>query len=221
MTCDLKTLAPFLPPILVTLAFICAFLTLGGSSLAAAGSVAVMMVLLCMLSFAGYDEQNGWGRYRATLPLSRRELVVGRYLVVFLLGVAGVLVAVVMGGTLQALFSLLPGAPAPDAGGAAALLWSSALSLSWGLIICAVAMPLTIKFGAMRAMGAFACGLGVLVSFGVAIGAGIMPAEGLADVAAWIGGNLVACTAGCIAVSLIAYAASCAVSVAIYEHKDL
>lgn len=221
MICDLKTLAPFLPPILITLALMCAFLTLGGNSLAAVGSVAVMMVLLCMFSFAGYDNQNGWGRYRATLPLSRREGIVGRYLVVFLLGVAGVLAAVVMGGVFGALFRMLPGVPAPDGGGVPALLGASAVSMSWGLIICAVAMPLIVKFGVMRAMRVFACALGIVASLGVAVGAGIMPDEGLAGIAAWIGGNLTACIAGCIAASLAAYSASCAVSVAIYRRKDL
>ena len=70
--CDIKTLVPFLPSIGITLVAVCAFLTLGGSGLSAVGSVAVMMVLLCMFSLAGYDDQGGWGRFRATMPFSRR-----------------------------------------------------------------------------------------------------------------------------------------------------
>lgn len=221
MMCDLRTLAPFLPPILITLVLICTFLTLGGGAVSAVGSVAVMMVLLCMFSFAGYDNQNGWDRYRATLPLSRREVIAGRYLVVLLLGVVGVLAAVVMGGAFQALFRMLPVAPAVYADSVSALLGASAVSMSWGLIICAVAMPLTVKFGAMRAMRLFACGLGIIASLGVAVGAGIMPDEGFAMVAAWIEDNLIACIVGCIAVSLVAYGASCVASVAIYERKDI
>ena len=221
MICDLKTLAPFLPPIFITLAFICAFLTLGGSSIAAVGSVAVMMVLLCVLSFAGYDEQNGWGRYRATLPFSRCELMISRYLVVFFFGVAGVLIAVVMGGVFQVLFRLLPGVSAPDGSGMLALLGSSVVSVSWGLVICYVAMPLTVKFGAMRGMLVFACGLGIFALLGVAIGVEIIPAEGFANLAGWVEANLVVGIVGCIVVSLIAYIASCATSIVIYESKDL
>lgn len=221
MMCDLRTLAPFLPPILIAFVLICMLNTLGGSSVAAVGSAVVMMVLLCMFSFAGYDNQNGWDRYRATLPLSRREIIAGRYLVVLLLGMAGALAAVVMGGAFQALFRMLPVTPAADAGGMPALLGASAVSMSWGLIICAVAMPLTVKFGTMRAMRLFACGLGIIASLGVAVGAGIMPDEGFAMVAAWIEDNLIVCIVGCIAVSLVAYGASCVVSVAIYERKDI
>ena len=77
MMCDLKTLVPFLPPIFITIVIVCAFLTFGGNALGAAASVAVMMVLLCMFSLAGYDDQGGWGRYRATLPFSRREIIAG------------------------------------------------------------------------------------------------------------------------------------------------
>ncbi len=93
--------------------------------------------------------------------------------------------------------------------------------MSWGLIICAVAMPLTVKFGATRAMNLSACGLGIIASLGVAVAAGIMPDEGFAMVAAWIEDNLIACIVGCIVVSLVAYGASCVASVAIYERKDI
>ena len=73
----------------------------------------------------------------------------------------------------------------------------------------------------MRAMRVFACGLGMLASLGVLVGAGVVPFGSLSDVVSWVAGNLGAFVAGSVGASLLIYAASCAVSVAIYERKDL
>lgn len=221
MMCDLKTLVPFLPPIFITIVIVCAFLTFGGNALGAAASVAVMMVLLCMFSLAGYDDQGGWGRYRATLPFSRREIIAGRYLSVFALGVAGVAVAVVLGEAFQLLFHALLGIPASDASGASELFWSSLASMACGLAICAVAMPIAVKFDAMRGMRLFACAVAILTALVIALGVAVVPPETLANAVSWIEGNLMACLLVGIAISLLAYAVSFTASVAIYERKDL
>ena len=218
--CDIKTLVPFLPSIGITLVAVCAFLTLGGSGLSAVGSVAVIMVLLCMFSLAGYDDQGGWGRFRATMPFSRREVVVGRYLAVLLLGLVGIALAVVLGGAFQALFGALLGTRT-DAPGVAELVASSVASLACGLVICAVAMPFSVKFGAMRGMRFFACAVAIVISVGVALGIGAMSPGVLAGIVRWVDENLLMCLAGIVAFSLALYAASCAVSLGIYEKKDL
>ena len=223
MMCDLKTLVPFLPPIFITIVIVCAFLTFGGNALGAAASVAVMMVLLCMFSLAGYDDQGGWGRYRATLPFSRREIIAGRYLSVFALGVAGVAVAVVLGEAFQLLFHALLGIPASDASDASELFWSSLASMACGLVICAVAMPIAVKFGAMRGMRLFACAVSILTALVIALGVAVVPLHETvpANAVSWIEGNLMACLLVGIAISLLAYAVSFTVSAAIYERKDL
>ena len=221
MMCDLKTLVPFLPPIFIKIVIVCAFLTFGGNALGAAASVAVMMVLLCMFSLAGYDDQGGWGRYRATLPFSRREIIAGRYLSVFALGVAGVAVAVVLGEAFQLLFHALLGIPASDASDASELFWSSLASMACGLVICAVAMPIAVKFDAMRGMRLFACAVAILTALVIALGVAVVPPETLANAVSWIEGNLMACLLVGIAISLLAYAVSFTVSAAIYERKDL
>lgn len=40
---------------------------------AGACAVSAMSPIMVMSSLAGFDNQNGWERYRATLPLSRKE----------------------------------------------------------------------------------------------------------------------------------------------------
>ena len=53
----------------------------GDASMSAgACAVSAMSPIVVMNSLAGYDNQNGWERYRATLPLSRKDIICARYL---------------------------------------------------------------------------------------------------------------------------------------------
>ena len=53
----------------------------GDSSMSAgACAVSAMSPIMVMSSLAGFDNQNGWERYRATLPLSRKDIICARYL---------------------------------------------------------------------------------------------------------------------------------------------
>lgn len=47
---------------------------------AGACAVSAMSPIMIMNSLAGFDNQNGWERYRATLPFSRKDIVCARYL---------------------------------------------------------------------------------------------------------------------------------------------
>ena len=76
----------FIPSIAGVGLFIFAVLTLAnmsdGDSGMSAGTCAVsaMSPIMVMSSLAGYDNQNGWERYRATLPFSRKDIICARYL---------------------------------------------------------------------------------------------------------------------------------------------
>ena len=54
----------------------------GDSDMSAAGAFAIsaMSPIMAMTSLAGLDNQNGWERYRAALPISRKGIVSARYL---------------------------------------------------------------------------------------------------------------------------------------------
>lgn len=75
----IRTMAPVLT---VTIVFVCAFMCFGMGSYAGASAACAMVPILVMFSLLGYDDQNGWLRYRAALPLARRDIVVGRYLAI-------------------------------------------------------------------------------------------------------------------------------------------
>ncbi len=69
----------FIPSIAGVGLFIFAILTIAnmsdGDSGMSAGACAVsaMSPIMVMNSLAGYDNQNGWERYRATLPFTRKK----------------------------------------------------------------------------------------------------------------------------------------------------
>ena len=67
----------------------------------------------------------------------------------------------------------------------------------------------------------FACAVAIVISVGVALGIGAMSPGVLAGIVRWVDENLLMCLAGIVAFSLALYAASCAVSLGIYEKKDL
>ena len=46
---------------------------------AGACAVSAMSPIMVMSSLAGFDNQNGWERYRATLPLTRKDIICARY----------------------------------------------------------------------------------------------------------------------------------------------
>ena len=60
--------------------FIAICLSVGMHSIVAVpGLLCMLYFIMGALSTAAYDEQNNWGLYRLTLPVSRRDVILGRY----------------------------------------------------------------------------------------------------------------------------------------------
>lgn len=70
----------------------------GDSDMSAAGAFAIsaMSPIMAMTSLAGLDNQNGWERYRATLPISRKGIVSARYLCITIFSVIMTCAAVLL-----------------------------------------------------------------------------------------------------------------------------
>ena len=49
----------------------------------------MMFFLMGTMAAAAYDEQNNWGLFRLTMPVSRRDIVLARYGVIVTLGLMG------------------------------------------------------------------------------------------------------------------------------------
>ena len=83
---ELAIVRTLIPSIAGVGLFIFVVLTLANASdgdsgmSAGACAVSAMSPIMVMNSLAGFDNQNGWERYRATLPFSRKDIICARYL---------------------------------------------------------------------------------------------------------------------------------------------
>ena len=218
----------FIPSIAGVGLFIFAVLTLAnmsdGNSGMSAGTCAVsaMSPIMVMSSLAGYDNQNGWERYRATLPFSRKDIIYARYLCIAafsaIMACAAALLNIValpflgsagIASTGQTIFEIAS---------------ASAASMLISLIMVFLAQPLFFRFGHMEALrlsvGLFAL-LGCLtmatLSSSNPISNWLMSFAGANPDPAVIGFMC----AGIAALALALFAISCTISTKVYRARDL
>lgn len=122
----------------------------------AAAALVSMMPFTAMFTLLAYDEAHDWQRFRLTLPLTRRQVVFGRYATIALLGALAVVAALLLALVVLAVCSALPTGTVGErltlAGSSLPMLAGAfAGSLSVILLACAVALPLTFRFGLTKA----------------------------------------------------------------------
>ena len=189
---------------------------------AGACAVSTMSPIIIMNSLAGYDNQNGWERYRATLPFSRKDIICARYLciVVFsaIMACAAALLSIVS-------IPLFNSAGIPSTGQAVfETAMASAASMLISLMMVFLAQPLFFRFGHMEALrlsvGLFAllgCGTMATLSSSNPISNWLMSIAGANPDPAVLG-----CLCAGIAVLALALCAiSCTVSTKVYRVRDL
>lgn len=202
-----------------------------GSTSALPGIIFMMGIFSLSNSASNYDEHNGWAAFRLTMPVSRREVVLGRYLFVLagalsvsLLVAAAALVLSMLG---QA--SMLPEVVARvvrlDADAMQAGLFTLAFCSAVGFVIASVSMPVFFKFGQTKATQWLPF---IMMFLGVApfmivgfMGGEAMMAAQRALAFAETPEGLAAFAAGACAFGLVCYAVSCVISLRIYSARDL
>lgn len=202
-----------------------------GNTSALPGIIFMMGIFSLSNSASNYDEHNGWAAFRLTMPVSRREVVLGRYLFVLagalsesLLVAAAALVLSMLG---QA--SMLPEVVARvvrlDADAMQVGLFTLAFCSAVGFVIASVSMPVFFKFGQTKATQWLPF---IMMFLGVApfmivgfIGGEAMMAAQRALAFAETPEGLAAFAAGACAFGLVCYAVSCVISLRIYSARDL
>lgn len=202
-----------------------------GNTSALPGIIFMMGMFSLSNSASNYDEHNGWAAFRLTMPVSRREVVLGRYLFVLagalsesLLVAAAALVLSMLG---QA--SMLPEVVARvvrlDADAMQVGLFTLAFCSAVGFVIASVSMPVFFKFGQTKATQWLPF---IMMFLGVApfmivgfMGGEAMMAAQRALAFAETPEGLAAFAAGACAFGLVCYAVSCVISLRIYSARDL
>lgn len=198
--------------------------TSGSDSGMSAGACAVsaMSPILFMNSLAGYDNQNGWERYRATLPFSRKDIICARYLSVIAFSAVMACAATLLSIVAIPLFN---SAGIPSTGQTAfEIATASAASMLISLMMVFLTQPLFFRFGHMEALrlslglfALFGCGTMAMLSSSNPISIWLMSIAGANPDPAVLG-----CLCAGIAVLALALCAiSCTVSTKVYRVRDL
>ena len=87
---ELAVFGQYLKQLTLSILFMAVCFTAGMGSASMLPGIIFMMGMFCLSNSAShYDEQNDWAAFRLTMPVSRRDVVLGRYLFVL----AGALIA--------------------------------------------------------------------------------------------------------------------------------
>lgn len=189
---------------------------------AGACAVSAMSPIIIMNSLAGYDNQNGWERYRATLPFSRKDIICARYLCIIAFSAVMACAAVLLNIIALPFFN---SAGVTSTGQTVfEITIASAASMLISLMMVFLAQPLFFRFGHMEALrlsvGLFAligCGTIAMLSSSNPISNWLMSITGANPDPAVLG----CLCAGIATLALALCAISCAVSTKVYRARDL
>ena len=185
-------------------------------------AVSAMSPIMVMSSLAGFDNQNGWERYRATLSISRKDIICARYLSIIafsaVMTCAGALLSIItlpffdhtgMPSTGQFVFETTI---------------ASAASMLISLMMVFLAQPLFFRFGHMEALR---LSVGLFALLGCLAMATLSSSNPISN---WLmsitGANPDPAVLGCLcagiaALALALCAISCTVSTKVYRVRDL
>lgn len=232
MKMELAVLKKYLKQITFTMLIVIVCLVAGMGSLMSVPGVAFLTVTFSVsMSASAYDDQNGWGSYRLVMPVTRREVVQGRYALNLLLAIAAAVVAAVLMTAFIALGSavelpeFLANIAAWDNQQLEATLAASISCACIGLCICSVTLPAYFKFGMTKATQYLPfimifLSVAPFLVLGVIGGPLLDQVKGAIELAETTGGlGLIAFAA--LAISLAVYAASSFIAVRLYSARDL
>ena len=232
MKMELAVLKKYLKQITFTMLIVIVCLVAGMGSLTSVPGVAFLTVTFCVsMSASAYDDQNGWGSYRLVMPVTRREVVQGRYALNLLLAIAAAAVAAVLMTAFIALGSavelpeFLANLAVWDNQQLEATLAASIACACIGLCMCSVTLPAYFKFGMTKATQYLPfimifLSVAPFLVLGVIGGPLLDQVKGAIELAETTGGlGLIAFAA--LAISLAVYAASSFIAVCLYSARDL
>ena len=202
------------------------------SSVAMVACISAMTPFLVVFTLSGYDEANGWQRFRACLPISRGAIVFGRYAIVLLSSIVMAAFAVVVALVLAQVAPYLPLADGAAESLAAQsdplMLAASALAgTAIILLVTALILPFVLRFGMNKAMRIVPVVIVLLFVVAVPLAGdalqGVSGGSWMADLIAFVNdeSNLPVIMAAVAGIALAAYAVSCAAAAHLYRGKEL
>lgn len=190
-------------------------------------AVGVMIPFSLIIMILSLDERANWQQFRLALPISRGDVIRGRYVSFLLLALLGIAVGLLTAFLVIVAAQLMPNVPQLADLMAnfswQALLMVSVAGISIILVMLAIVMPLFSRFGMTKAVRY----LPLLIIFGVWI-AFTLPQNGpppafVLDVLNLLEtpAGTVAVAAGILAIVAVAYVISAIISTGLYKKREL
>lgn len=215
------------------LAVVILFLAIVSGPVMAAAIGTAMLPMFFLFNACGYESTGQWAAMRLTMPLKRRDVVLGRYASVFVVGLCGLVMSVAIGTIVSYVsvsFGLFQdaGFNMPDyayESGFGPTMAAAVLALCAVLLMIAVVLPFLIRFGVTKAT-VFIPVLFALLIFGVTwVTNLISPSDDIAlmalDMIAGDSGNVAWISGYFVAFVLAIYVASMLISIVLYRRRAL
>ncbi len=211
---------------------VCVFIAIGMESLIAGIAAVVAMVpMMYMFSIVAYDEANGWERFRLTLPISRHEVVFGRYASILIVFALCDILALATAWILSLVLSTIPNSPLAESvqGGFDPLFYLAGILMVSAvmIVVAAISTPLFLRFGITKGsrlipllvLAVLVIGLFLTDNLeGVDLASipvlGVLLTGGSGDAGAMLGMSAVV-----LGVSLLLLALSAFIALRLYEHR--
>lgn len=108
---------------------------------------AILSSMMIVTTFS-FDERSNWMPYALVMPVSRKDLVAGKYIALFLFSAAGVLFGLIVGIIGNYIHSSI-GMP-PESFSEMPLPMAVLTALAFSTVFGSISIPLTLKFGAEK-----------------------------------------------------------------------
>ncbi len=232
LVCDFATMKTPMRGTLLLCLFLAVVLSLVMESLCAGlSAVAIMLPTLYLISVCASDEQQGWERFRLTLPMSRTQVVWGRYASTLLVAVATVIAGLLLAGILIAVVALIPVGTLAETINLTTtpplwILCTLLLVMALFLFFAAVMLPLFMRYGMTKAVR-FVPAIAVLAVLGITalMGNGDIEFAAFSSLIAWLddpqGLHALLVTVAILAVALCLYGLSGVIASRVYQHREL
>lgn len=170
------------------------------------GTLSIMLLFMVPITGFAYDEQAGWDKYAVSTPAGRRGVVQGKYLFALIAWLAALVFNIVVYGAASLI--------APEKINVGESLLAAVMTLSVGLILLDVLIPLLFQFGSQKSRVMLLVVVGstmAITLFGIQLRGGV---GGLETVLSLLGILIPVVALGGFAIS---YFTTCA----IYDKKEL
>ena len=184
-----------------------------GNLYVAAPMVGVMIPFSLTITILALDERANWQQFRLALPMSRSNVIAGRYVSFALLALLGIAAGLLVTLVMVAVAQIAPGVPQlADLMG----------TFSWQTML-SVTMPLFSRFGMTKGVRYLPLLIIIGVFFAFQLDGNGPPPEFVANVLNLLESpaGTIAIAAGVLAITAAVYAISAVISTKLYQKREL